>query len=137
MPINKNVTLEMFMAQNAAQPAQKDFVVSERFKDADGQPIPWKLHAISGSRDAQLRRECSQGAKFDNIKYVTLLAAATVRAPDLKSAALQDSYHAHGEAELLEKMLTAAELNQLTIQVQIVNGYVKDVDDLIAQAKNL
>ncbi len=137
MAADKNITLESFMSQNAAKPATQEYIVSDRFTDSEGKPIPWKLHAISGAKDAVLRRACSDGIRFDNSKYATMMVAATVRFPNLKDAALQDSYEAHGETDLLEKMLLGSELNALIIQAQIVNGYAKDINDLKEQAKNL
>ena len=135
-PVEDDMNVEMFMAENAAKIKDVSFVVSNRFKDKSGDSLPWMLHAVSGATDAKLRTECTEGKKFNGNKYTLLLAAATVKTPNLNNAKLQDSYHAVGSADLLGKMLLGGELNNLILKAQEVNGYIKDMNALIKEVKN-
>ncbi len=129
-------TLEMFFADKATSVQEVEYIASERFKDAEGNPIPWKLKALDCQREKTLKEQCFDKGKFNTLKYQTLFTAECVVFPDLGNAALQDSYHVMGKVPLLESMLLAGELNLLNLRVQQLNGYDKTINDLIEQAKN-
>ena len=127
---------EMFMAGKAAVAQEVEYVASERFKDADGKPIAWKLKPLDCVREKALKKQCIKDGRLDTLKYQSLFTAESVTYPDLGNAALQDSYHVMGKEALLEAMLLAGELNLLTLKVQSVNGYDKTINDLVNAAKN-
>ena len=74
--------------------------------------------------------------KTDFALYTGKLVVACVVYPDLNDAALQDSYGAMGADTLVKKMLTAGEYAALLEKVQEINGYDKDMSELVDEAKN-
>lgn len=141
------MSLTAFLAENAEKIANVKCVVSERFKDAEGKPVPWEIKAITSAEDEGLRKACTKrvqapGKKYqyqretDYDMYLGKLAAACTVFPNLKDAELQNSYHVMGEEELLKKMLTAGEYAEYLVKVQKVCGFDQDFEDLVDEAKN-
>ena len=136
-------SLKAFFAQNVQQNDIIEFVVSDRFKDENGKPIPWKLRALSEAENAEIRRKATSKARvggryvyqFDPEEYVARIVAASVVFPDLKDAELQKSYGVMGEVELLRRMLLAGEYTKLTRKVQEINGF-EDIQELVDEVKN-
>ncbi|MBY9078308.1 phage portal protein [Paenibacillus sp. HN-1] len=137
--------LSFFFAQNAAGPTTEDFVVSTRFKDKDGKPIPWKLQSISEEDNKAIRKSATKRNKgkygqytteTDSDDYVAKLVVASVVYPDLKSAELQKSYGVLGAEVLLRKMLLPGEFAALVDRVQSLNGFDQDINELVEEVKN-
>lgn len=139
--------LHAFMAGNVEKAQIEEHVVSKRFKDEKGNPIPWKFGGIGGDADAALRKACTKrvpvpGRKglsipeMDSNLYTLKLATASIKFPDLNNKELQDSYGAMGPEELLQKMLTAGEIATAKEVAQTVNGFDLSMDELVEEAKN-
>lgn len=139
--------LQAFFAQNVEKVNIVERVVSTRFKDENGNPIPWKFGAIPSDVDTAIRKECTKrvpvpGKKglfmpeTDLEQYTLKVAAATVKFPDLNNKELQDSYGVMGAETLLQKMLLPGELTKVKQIVQEVNGFDVDMNELVEQAKN-
>jgi hypothetical protein len=138
-------SLKAFFAQNAVSEIVEEFVVSERFKDESGKPIPWKIRALSESENEEIRKASTQyvkgkgGQRIPETKpelYLAKIAAASVVFPDLKDAELQKSYGVIGAEELLKKMLLAGEYASLIQKVQEINGFDRDINELVDEVKN-
>jgi len=125
------MSLSAFMAQNAVQTENQKLVVSNRFLDEAGKPIPWEIRALSEEEDAELKRVCtvktiSKGRQitfFDNQRYMNMLVALSVAYPDLKDAELQKSYGVTSDTSLIQKMLIAGEYLNLQQAVNEINGF--------------
>lgn len=138
-------SLQVFFAQNVKSDMVEEFVVSERFKDEKGQPVPWKLRTLTEAENEELRRASTQyvkskgGQRVPETKpevYLAKIAVASVVFPDLKDAGLQKSYGVMGAEDLLKKMLLAGEYAALIQKVQEINGFDRDINELIDEAKN-
>jgi hypothetical protein len=139
--------LQAFFAQNVEKVQLEEHVVSKRFKDENGNPIPWKFGAISGDEDAAIRKACTKRMPVPGKKnvympetdfdlYALKTAVATVKFPDLNSVDLQNSYGVMGAEALLQKMLLPGELTEVLKIAQAVNGFDVGMDDLVEEAKN-
>jgi len=136
-------SLQAFFAQNVQAEIVEEFVVSERFKDENGKPIPWKIRALRESENAEIRKAATKRVKvkgqyvpeLDHEVYVAKLIAESVVFPNLKDAELQKSYGVLGAEELLRKMLLAGEYSKLAQKVQEINGF-EDVNELAEEVKN-
>ena len=139
--------LSAFLAENA-QPVEKvEYIVSTRFRDAEGNPVPWTVRTISSEEDERLRKACRRRVPVPGKKnqYTTetdydqylgkLLVACTVE-PNLNAAELQDSYHVMGAENLLKAMLTAGEYANYAEKVQEVCGFDVSLQDEVDEAKN-
>lgn len=134
-----------FFAQNVVMEKTEEFVVSNRFKDQNGQPISWKLRTLSESENEEIRKSATQmvkgkgGQRFQETKpevYLVKVASASIVYPDLKNAELQKSYGVIGAEDLLKKMLLAGEYAALVRKVETMNGFDSDINELVEEVKN-
>lgn len=136
-------SLQAFFAQNVKSDIVEEFVVSERFKDENGKPIPWKIRALTEAENVEIRKSATKHVKvrgqyipqLDPEEYISKLIAASVVFPNLKDAELQKSYGVIGAEELLRKMLLPGEYGKLAQKVQEINGF-EDIQELVDEVKN-
>ena len=138
------MNLEAFMIEEKEEVVE--YIASKRFKDKEGNPIPWKLRTITAKENDELRKQCYKqiqvpGKKgqytkdYDATKYIELLAIKCIVEPNLNDAKLQDFYHVMSPADLLkEHLLRPAEYDDLVTKIQKVNGY--DLEEAVEEAKN-
>ena len=138
-------SLEAFFAQNVEKDIVEEVIVSKRFKDKDGNPISWKIRAITEEENELIRKAATKfvkgrgGQRTPEIQpevYMAKVAAASVVFPDLKNAELQKSYGVLGAENLLKKMLLSGEYATLIEKVQEINGFDKDINEVVEEVKN-
>lgn len=138
------MSLKAFLAQNAAQPKNKEVIIGNRFIE-DGKPVPFIIKAISEDTNGKIRNDSTisntfkgkQTTKLDTNKYLGKLVAASVVSPDLKDAELQGSYGVIGEDNLIRTMLLPGEFANLLEAVQALNGFdAEKFDEIKTEAKN-
>ena len=138
-------SLQAFFAQNTTAEITEEVIVSDRFKDENGKPIPWKVRAITEAENEQLRKAAMQhvkgpgGRRMAEIQpevYMAKVVVSSVVFPDLKNAELQKSYGVLGAEDLLKKMLLSGEYARLVQAVQEINGFDKDINELVEEVKN-
>ncbi len=122
------------------------FIISDRFKDENGNTLVWEIKSVSTMEDERIRKECtvfkkaSDGKKAGNAldyeKYSGRLAAKCIVQPNLFSERLQNEYGAFGSDELLKKMLRPGEYYELLKRVSEINGFNSSFSDLADEAKN-
>lgn len=139
--------LQAFFAQNIEKVGIEEHVVSKRFKDENGKPIPWQFGAIDGELDTANRKACTYRVPVPGKKgmfipetdfelYTLKNAVATIKFPDLNNAEFQSSYGVMGAEALLQKMLLPGELAEVKKVTQEVNGFNIGMDELVEEAKN-
>ncbi len=135
-----------FMAGAVQKIENKKVVVSNRFKDEKGKPIPFEIKALSADENDELQRRCMVNIpvpgqrgqytrELDQIKYTAMLLTESVVYPDLNEAELQDSYGVRGAESLLRKMLYTGEYNKLAQEVMALSN-IEVLSDLVEEAKN-
>ncbi|NLI90199.1 MAG: phage portal protein [Epulopiscium sp.] len=137
--------LSAFLSQNAIQTENEEHIISKRFIDKSGSPIPWEIRAIDEDFNETIRKSCIKRERdkktrsiietTDTEMYLAKLMVECVVFPNLKDVELQESYGVLGAEALVKKMLTAGEYSELLECVQKVNGFDVD-DDLVDEAKN-
>ncbi|WMM24045.1 hypothetical protein RBU61_14090 [Tissierella sp. MB52-C2] len=135
--------LSAFLSQNVIQIENEKHVVSNRFAD-NGNPVEWEIKALSEEENQAIRRACTKviGRKGQRVPetdyelYLTKLIVESVVYPNLRDAGLQESYGVLGAESLVKKMLTAGEYARLLEKVQEVNGFDRDMEELVEEAKN-
>ncbi|KWX87048.1 phage portal protein [Paenibacillus riograndensis] len=137
--------LSMFFAQNVACDTTEEFVVSQRFKDKEGQPVAWKLRSMTEDENQECRKAATRKVKgksgvytseIDPNDYMAKLMTSIVVHPDLKNAELQRSYNVLGAEALLRKMLLPGEFAALGERVQALNGFATDMNELVEGVTN-
>lgn len=139
-----------FMKENALPVENERLVVSKRFVDDKGNPALWEIRAITNEENSALRKSYTRtvpapgkaGARGQTVErvdtegYMAALVAACVVQPALESAALQDSYQVKDATQLLRRMLTPGEYDDLAFAVQKLCGFDVTLDDKVDEAKN-
>ncbi|MBD3917632.1 phage portal protein [Paenibacillus sp. PR3] len=137
--------LSAFYAQNAAAVEAETFIVSDRFRDSEGAPAAWKLRSMTEAENEQCRKSATRKVKGKNgqqsvetnpDEYLAKLVVASVVFPNLKDAELQQSYGVLGAESLLRTMLRPGEYAGLVGKVQELNGFDRDMNDLVEEVKN-
>jgi hypothetical protein len=149
--------LSAFYAQNAGQAEPEGFVVSDRFivKDEKGKPvldekgkprpIEWQLRTMTESENEEIRQSATKRVQVKKgvtapetnpAEYIAKLVVASVVHPNLKDAELQKSYGVLGAEKLVRKMLLPGEYSALAEKVQQIQGYDKDMNELVDEVKN-
>lgn len=137
---------DAFMAGNAEPIENKKVIISERFKDKDGNPIPFEIRAITSEENDDLQRASYVNVpvpgkrnqftrEMDQIKYADKMVAASVVYPELDNAELQDSYGVKTPEALLSKMLYVGEYNKLAEEIANLSN-IEGLAEIVAEAKN-
>jgi len=139
--------LKGFMKGNAVIQENVKYEASNRFLGADKKPLQWEMKAITSQKAEDLQKQATKNkpipgqkgkftAEVDMNLYAAKLAVECTVFPDLNDKDLQDSYSVMGAEELLKIMLLPGEYNDYLTEVQKVNGFNKDINDLVDEAKN-
>ncbi|MGV2787000.1 phage portal protein, partial [Clostridium perfringens] len=111
----------------------------------EGSPVPWKLRSITEEENQECRKAATRKVKgkngvftpeIDPNDYMTKLMVSSVIYPDLKNSELQKSYGVLGAESLLRKMLLPGEFAALGERVQALNGFDRDMNELVDDVKN-
>lgn len=139
--------LTLFFADKAQEEESVFYPATKRFRDADGKPLLWEIHAIPTQADEALRKRYTKQVPvpgkrgqytkdFDVEGYLCEAAVLSTVFPNLKDAALQNSYHVMNECALLRAMLNKpGEYQDYLNKVNEVNGF-QSMDELVEEAKN-
>ena len=139
--------LQAFLAENAVKVENVRHVVSNRFRDETGNPIPWEIRCISSAEDEGLRKASTKRVPVPGKKnqytsetdfnlYLGKLAGACTVYPNLNDKELQDSYKVMGAEALLKTMLTAGEYAEYLSKIQSICGFDVTIEDEVEEAKN-
>jgi hypothetical protein len=137
--------LSAFYAQNVTASVTEEIVVSPRFLNKSGKPIPWMVSSMTEEENESIRKAATRRVKgrngqysmeTDSAEYLAKLVTASVTFPDLKNAELQKSYGVMGAEALLHKMLLPGEYANLVQKVQELNGFDADMNELVEEVKN-
>lgn len=134
--------LQAFYKDNAIkQDNIKRVVVSTRFLDEVGNPIPWELKALSPKRymdmSANMIDMDEDGIRASNMTKATFdMIAEVVQFPNLRDVELQESYGVMGVDKLLDVMLEAKEFSALQKEVSKLHKADKKLESMVEEAKN-
>lgn len=138
--------LTAFLSQNALKVENVKYVASKRFINGKGKPEEWELKCIDSKENERLKKQCAKITRLtkrdsptlqtDYDVYLGKLVVACTVYPNLNDAELQNSYGAMGAEELIKTMLTPGEYIDLVNKVQDINGYDREFDEAVEEAKN-
>lgn len=119
---------------------EKEYVISDRFVDENGNIIKFKLRPMPTALEKILNKECRKikndgTVEFDAERYENEITEACVVYPDLKDVELQDFYGVQSATDLLSEMLLLGEARKLQEAIQDING-IKTFDEKVKEAKN-
>lgn len=119
---------DRFMKKNKKIRANVKYAATRSLCDESGDPLEWEIKPLTSADNEEIRRRCSENGKFDYYKYRASVLCACVVFPDLSDAALQDSYGAVNEQELLTSMVDDPE------EYDKFFGFVSSIGDTEALA---
>ena len=134
-----------FFKENTIAPEAVEYIASERFKDAEGKPLPWKIRPITSEEFGDIQKAATRtrivkgkpDVKVDMGEFCAEWCARAVVHPNLKDKKLQDNWGAVGETDLLTRMLPiAGEIQDLYAKAREIAGFDRDIGEAIDEAKN-
>lgn len=131
-------SMSAFIEATVEEVPNKEVVISKRFKDKNGDPIPFEIKPIPTSKIRKLRKSAMRyinGKVNVDIDVLNqLMVIESLVYPDLKNEDLQQKFGVMGEEALLDAMLLPGEFDDLTTQVTELCGY--NGAELVEEAKN-
>lgn len=121
---------------------EKEIVISERFQDENGNPVPFKIRSITQEENENLLKKARRVQKVngqlqertDNTAYSRALVVAATVEPDFSSKEMCEAYGVLDPNLVPVKMLLTGEYTKLLQAITEISGLG---DDLAAEeAKN-
>ena len=119
---------------------EKEVVISNRFLDENGTPVPFKVRAISQEENDDLikkstKTEIKNGQKIeslDNVDFARRLIVAATVEPDFSAKEMCDAYGVVSPYLVPGKMLLAGEYNRLMEAISSLSeiDQLKEDEDL-------
>lgn len=137
--------LKFFLKQNTIPVENQEVEVSKRFKDDAGNTVKFEIKSISNEMDDALRKQNTRQVKkakgvivpeLDQQKYFVDLVLKSLVYPDLDDKELQDSWGVMDSRELINAMLLPGEYTALLQEVQKINGWDINIEDIKEEVKN-
>ena len=119
---------------------EKEVVISDRFKDEDGNVVPFKIKAITQEENDLISKKATKSYKengqryeyLDSVDYCRRLVVASTVDPDFRDKELCDGYGVLDPLQVPGKMLFSGEYAKLLQEIKALSGF----DDLEEEAKN-
>lgn len=110
----------------------EDVVISDRFKDQNGNVVPFKIKALTKGKVEQLARQCrvkNKSKDFDtNVELGTRMIVEATVYPDFTSTELCEAYGTLDPLEVVSKMLLYGEANKLAAAISKLSGTGDEID---------
>ena len=138
-------SLSAFMRPNVAEIKNASLAPSPRFVGEDGKPVEWEIRCISADEYARIRsgqvpvigKKGQYTQQLDTYTFQAKVAAACTVFPDLKDAALQDSWGVTKPEDLVGAMLIGGEFDDYVTEVFRINGFKNDADLVTTSRRSL
>ena len=119
---------------------EKEVVISNRFLDEKGNPIPFKIRAITQKENDAILKLATRRAKengqtvekLDNVDFSRRMVVAATVFPDFKEKELCDAYGVMDPLLVPGKMLLSGEYSRLMREITALSGF----DALEEEVKN-
>ena len=137
-----------FMKANKIVKSNEKYAPTTSLQDENGKPLEWEFKQISSKENEALRDSCTVEVqvkgkpnlyrpKVNTAAYLAKMIVASTVCPDLYDKELQDSYNVMTPEELLYALVdNAGEYQELTVWMQKYQGFTKNLDDKVEEAKN-
>ena len=120
---------------------EKEIVISKRFVDEKGNPIPFKIRAITQAENDQIIKASKRSVKVNGVMQEKLDTTEISRRlvvegtvyPDFRDSELCNGYGTMNPYEVPGKMLLAGEYSNLLAEINKLSGFDVDIEE---EAKN-
>lgn len=125
----------------AVPAAEKEVFVSDRFRDEKGEPVPFKIKALTQEENDAISRQCRRtkmvnGQPVENLntsEYSRRIVLAGTVEPNFAAKELCDHFQVLDPAQVPGKMLLAGEFSRLMKAIMELSGFGGDLEE---EAKN-
>ena len=125
----------------------KEVIVSKRFKDENGNPVPFVIRVIDQETNDKLINQATRKTRkngqiirdFDEERYAKLLLSSCVVEPDFKNSEICAYYKAIDPLDVPGRMLNVGEYNYLVKKIRDLNEIAlsdEEFEGLVEEAKN-
>lgn len=111
---------------------EKEIIISKRFLDENGKPVPFKIRSLTQEENDKLTAQATRRVKvkgnlteerFDSAAFSRALAVAGTVFPDFTSEELCKAYGVLDPNLVPSKMLKAGEFSELTRAISDLSGF--------------
>ena len=137
-----------FMKANKIVKKNEFYAPTVSLVDEEEKPLLWEFKHLTSKENEDIRESCTYEVqitgkpnsfrhKMNTSLYLAKMICASVVAPDLYDAQLQDSYGVKTPEELLFALVDdPGEYNDLGVWMQNFQGFNKGLDEKVEEAKN-
>lgn len=133
-------TLQDFLNANPIDNLTEEVIVSERFKDANNNPLKFKVKAMTNDTFNDLRKRATKvkGRKveFDASAFNLGVIIENTLDPDFKNAESLKKLNCTTPGQYVEKVLLPGEIVELASQIQRISGFDVEMEALVEEVKN-
>ena len=117
---------------------EKEVVISNRFQDEQGNPVPFKIRALTQEENDQITKQATRQIKVngqpvekvDSADYTRRMIVAATVEPDFRSKELCDAYGTLDPLLVPGKMLFSGEYAALGRAIMSLSGFNSVEEDL-------
>lgn len=110
---------------------EKEVMISDRFRDENGNPVPFKIRALTQEENASLIRQATRRVKvngqpteqLDNADLSRRIVVAATVEPDFHNSELCQAYGVLDPLQVPGKMLLAGEYGKLIQAINVLSGF--------------
>lgn len=116
---------------------EKEIVISQRFQDEKGVPVPFKIRALTQEENDQLTKQATRQVrvngqpleKLDSADYTRRVIVAATVEPDFQSKEMCDAYGVLDPLLVPGKMLLSGEYARLGREIMALSGFEQTLED--------
>lgn len=133
--------LSAFLHPVTAQ-EEKEVVISKRFVDEQGNPVPFRIRALTQEENDRITKQATRQVKvngqpvekLDNVDFSRRMVVAATVEPDFSSKEMCDAYGVLDPLLVPGKMLLSGEYGRLMAEITQLSGFGDDTAE--DEAKN-
>ena len=120
---------------------EKEIVISKRFLDDNGKPVPFKIRALTQEENEKLVKQSTRNVKIngrateklDSSEFTKRLVVAGTVEPDFSSKEMCDAYGVLDPLRVPARMRLSGGFSRLAQEITELSGFEMDIGE---EAKN-
>lgn len=117
---------------------EKEILISQRFQDEKGEPVPFKIRALTQEENDQIIKQATRQIRvngqplesLDTADYNRRVVVAGTVEPDFRAKEMCDAYGVLDPLLVPGKMLLAGEFSKLNREIAALSGFNSVEEDL-------